>query len=84
MHRDALIATSTEFVCERWSHGEGAIYFYAPVTRDPEGRTWLHPTCARVYQWEVIRARATRIWRVNGSFWNPHGFTLIHDRGGLL
>ena len=73
---DNLIASSTEFVCETWGQGEASVAFYAPITRD-NGVTWLHPTWAREATWVDIRERATRIWRVRGSLWNPRGFVLM-------
>ena len=75
---DCLVAASTEFVCETWGQGEATLSRYAPVTR--EGATvWLHPTCAREATWAEITGRATRIWRVCGSLWNPRGFVLVWD-----
>ena len=70
------IAASTEFACEVWGQGEASVAFYAPITREP-GRLWIHPTSAREYRWEAICRRATRIWRVRGSLWNPREFVLI-------
>ena len=77
---DEAIRSSTEFVCERWGQGEGAIEFYAPVTR-LDGMTWVHPTWAREAAPEAIRRRATRIWLVSGSLWNPRGYALVYGRG---
>jgi len=73
------IAESTEFVCERWGKGEEWIAFYAPVTR-LNGALWIHPTWMREYRWEDLVRRATRVWLISGSFWNPGGFRLIHRR----
>jgi hypothetical protein len=72
--------TTTEFVCERWGQGEAYVDLYAPLTRGDDGTIWIHPTGAKDYQWEVIVSRATRIWRVSGSFWNPGTLTLIYCR----
>ena len=77
----SMIAESREFVCEEWGKGEETGRFYAPVTR-VDGITWIHPAWARESTWGAITARAARIWRVSGSFWNPGGFRLIW-RGGL-
>jgi len=79
---DELIAASTEFVCERWGTGEASVLFYAPLTRTG-GMTWIHPGWAREYEWGEIRRRATRIWAVSGSLWNPGDFSLIHGAPGL-
>ncbi len=75
---DRMIAESTEFVCEHWGQGEASIELYAPVTRGIDGTTWIHPAWGRDYPWKEIVARATRIWRVSGSLWNPGTFTLIY------
>lgn len=77
---DAYIRESREFVCEEWGKGEAVVAFYAPVTH-VDGVTWIHPAWARESTWSAITARADRIWRVSGSFWNPSGFRLIW-RGG--
>lgn len=74
---DQWIGASTEFVCERWGEGEACVEFYAPVTR-LDGMTWIHPAWAREYEWPDICRRATRIWLVSGSLWNPRDFRLIH------
>ena len=71
-----IIAESTEFVCENWGQGELGITYFAPVTRD-NGTTWVHATLAREGTLEEMRRRATRIWRVTGSLWNPTQYTLI-------
>jgi len=77
--QDEEIAASTEFVCEEWGRGEATVAFYAPVTR--RGRAlWIHPTWARTASWEEMKRRATRIWLIRGSLWNPREFTLIHTR----
>jgi|GEM_PF-1769447 len=73
---DHLIRESREFVCEHWGAGEASVAFYAPLTRI-DGVTWIHPAWAREYTWEEITGRATRIWRVSGSLWNPLAFRLI-------
>lgn len=77
---DAEIAASTEFVCECWGVGEETLERFAPVTRDADGTAWIHPTRARDCPRKEIAARATRIWRVSGSFWNVGTLTLIHRR----
>lgn len=77
--RDREIAGSTEFVCEWWGRGEGVIAFYAPVTRE-KGAVWIHPTWARSTSWEEMTRRATRIWGIRGSLWNPRDFTLLYAR----
>ena len=77
---DRMIAESTEFVCERWGQGEAFVEFYAPLTRGTDGITWIHPAWARDYPWEEITARATCIWRVSGSLWNPGTLTLVFCR----
>ncbi len=76
---DERIAESTEFVCERWGKGEASVEFYAPVTR-MDGMTWLHPTWAKEWRWEDLQCRATRVWRVSGSLWNPREFVLVWER----
>lgn len=76
---DHEITASTEFVCELWGRGEATVAFYAPVTRHG-GFIWIHPTSARNASWEEMKRRATRIWQVHGSLWNPRDFTLIHTR----
>jgi hypothetical protein len=73
---DRAIAESTEFVCEKWGVGNASVSWYAPVTR-ADGVTWVHPTWAREASWEEITKRATRIWKVTGSLWNPSGFRLV-------
>ena len=77
---DHTIAASTEYVCECWGHGDAAVIFYAPLTRE-NGMVWIHPTWAREFAWSEIKGRATRIWRVNGSLWNPRDFQLIWTDG---
>ncbi len=76
----STIAESREFVCEEWGKGEETVTFYAPITRE-DGVTWIHPAWARESTWGAITARADRIWRVSGSFWNPGGFRLIWQGG---
>jgi len=77
---DKSIAASTEFACECWGHGDATVSFYAPITRE-NGMIWMHPTCAREFKWAEIQGRATAIWRVSGSLWNPRGFELIWSNG---
>ena len=86
--RDRSIMASTEFVSESWGQGDATVVFYAPLTRE-NGMIWLHPAWAREYPWEEITRRATRIWKVTGSLWNPREFVLIwgmerrsHGRNG--
>jgi len=73
---DLIIRESREFVCEHWGPRNAGVTFYAPLTR-VDGLTWIHPTWAKEYRWDEITAKATRIWRVSGSLWNPVGFSLI-------
>jgi hypothetical protein len=71
-----IIIETREFVCEEWGKDEETVTFYAPLTR-VDGVVWIHPAWAREAPWAAITARADRIWRVSGSFWNPIGFRLI-------
>lgn len=73
---DRLIAESTEFVCEKWV--TSGLCWYAPVTRW-NGMTWVHPTWAKEVSWEEITRRATRIWEVHGSLWNPSGCRIVWE-----
>jgi hypothetical protein len=73
---DELVQASTEFVCETWGAGEASITFYAPVTRW-DGGVWIHAAWARDLPWCEVKTRATRIWSVRGSLWNPLAFKLI-------
>ena len=77
---DRLIPASTEFICECWGQGDATVTFYAPITR-VDGAVWMHPTWAREYPWAEICAKASRIWRVSGSLWNPGNFVLIWNKG---
>ena len=77
---DQLIETSTEFVCEQWGQAEGTLTLFAPVTRI-DGITWIHPAWARESTWAEMQQRATRIWCVRGSLWNPREYVLIWERG---
>ncbi|HWL54716.1 MAG TPA: hypothetical protein VNQ90_19905 [Chthoniobacteraceae bacterium] len=74
---EELVAASTQFVCSRWGEEEAGVEFFAPVTC-ADGVFWIHPAWAREYRWPEIRRRATAIWRISGSFWNPGTFRLVH------
>ncbi|MEI6351912.1 MAG: hypothetical protein WCP06_12500 [Verrucomicrobiota bacterium] len=76
---DQLIEASTEFVCEQWGQGEAALTLYAPVTRI-DGTTWVHPAWAREATLTEMKKRATRIWKVRGSLWNPQEYVLVWAR----
>ena len=76
---DQLIEASTEFVCERWGQGEAALTLYAPITRI-DGTTWVHPGWAREATLSDMKLRATRIWNVRGSLWNPQEYVLIWEK----
>lgn len=80
---DQLIRDSREFVCEQWGPNGASVAFYAPLTR-LDGITWIHPAWAKEYPWMEITARATRIWRISGSLWNPGHFRLIWRGTAIL
>lgn len=71
---------STEFLCETWGSGEFSIRRYAPLVREPNGRRWVCPMLARDWSWAEVTDRATRIWAIQGSFWNPQAPRLIYQR----
>ncbi len=71
-----LASASTEFVCETWGAGEASVTFYAPVTRCG-GAVWIHAASARDLPWCEVERKATRVWQVSGSLWNPLAFRLI-------
>lgn len=74
---DRMVAQSREFVCQRWGDHDAYVELYAPVTRW-NGAFWIHATWARECPAAEIRARATRIWAISGSFWNPGVFRLLY------
>lgn len=78
---EEVIPASTRFVCCRWGEEEAGVEFYAPVTCI-DGALWIHPAWAREYTRQEIRRRATAIWKVSGSFWNPGVFRLIYSGPG--
>jgi len=75
---DRLIIESTEFVCEEWDADQGGLQWYAPVTRMGDV-VWVSPTWAKESTRVEMTRRATRIWQVNGSLWNPKGFRLVWE-----
>ena len=78
---EEIVSASTQFVCCRWGEEEAGVEFFAPVTRI-NGVFWIHPAWAREYPWPEIRQRASAIWRISGSFWNPGAFRLVHRGPG--